>query len=168
MSTNKVIPWRFLSDEAVDKTDQDSFGTHSTYAKLLLEMARTAATPFSIALYSNWGTGKTSVAKMLQSLATKEKDIAVVYLDVWKYSFDPLKRWILLETSRQLEKQGILDSYKYQDRTLQSHLEFEELVEDENRVAIDYKLLFRFLGGIGLFLAIVVIYSLFIPDSLRS
>ena len=87
-----MIPWRFLSDEAVDRTGHDSFGTHSAYAKLLLEIARTATTPFSIALYSSWGAGKTSVARMLGSLATKEKDIAVVYLDVWKYSADPLKR----------------------------------------------------------------------------
>ena len=168
MSTDKVIPWRFLSDEAVDNTDQDSFGTHSTYAKLLLEIARTAATPFSIALYSSWGTGKTSVAKMLQSLAAKEKGIAVVYLDLWKYSSDPLKRWILLETSRQLEKQKILNAYKYQDRTLQSHLEFEEQVEDENKVAVDYKLLTRFVVIIVAFLAILVLASLYLPGSLKS
>jgi hypothetical protein len=168
MSTDKVIPWRFLSDEAVDSTDQDSFGTHSTYAKLLLEIARTAATPFSIALYSSWGTGKTSVAKMLQSLAAKEKGIAVVYLDVWKYSSDPLKRWILLETSRQLEKQEILVAYKYEDRTLQSHLEFEEQVEDENKVTVDYRLLTRFVIVIVAFLAILVLASLYLPGSLKS
>lgn len=168
MSAGKIIPWKFLSDEAVDSTDRDSFGTHSTYAKLLLEIARTAATPFSIALYSSWGTGKTSVAKMLQSLAAKEKGIAVVYLDVWKYSSDPLKRWILLETSRQLEKQEILNAYKYQDRTLQSHLEFEEQVEDENKVAVDYKLLTRFVVIIVAFLAILVLASLYLPGSLKS
>ena len=88
MSDEKAFPWRFLSDEAVDQVDADSFGIHSVYAQLLLKICKNAVTPFSIALYSNWGTGKTSVARMLQSLAIKDKGLAVVYLDVWKYSSD--------------------------------------------------------------------------------
>ena len=162
------IPWRFLSDDAVNRTDRDSFGTHSAYAKLLLEIARTATTPFSIALYSSWGSGKTSIARMLQSLAAEDKNIAVVYLDVWKYSSDPLKRWVLLETSRQLERQNSLRDYKYQDRTLQSHLEFEEQVQDENKVEIDHKYLLQFVGILTATLTAVVLLSLYLPPSLRS
>src|SRR6266478_6385421 len=141
MAEKDLIPWRFLSDEPVDQTARDSFGIHSAYAKLLLKITRTASTPFCVALYSNWGTGKTSVAKMLQSLASTGKDIAVVYLDVWKYSSDPLKRWILLETTRQLAQQGIVQEYKYEGRSLQSHLEFEEQVEDESKIRIDFRVL---------------------------
>src|SRR5207248_3528052 len=110
-----------------------------TYAHLLLNICKNAITPFSIALYSNWGTGKTSVARMLQSLANKEKDLAVVYLDVWKYSSDPLKRWVLLESERQLRDQLSIPEYKYQGRNLQSHLEFEEQTEDETKVKIGWR-----------------------------
>jgi hypothetical protein len=105
---------------------------------------------------------------MLQSLASKEKDIAVIYLDVWKYSSDPLKRWILLETCRQLQCQGTLKDYKYQDRTLQSHLEFEEQVQDENKIKLDYKYLFRYVGILAAFIVIVVLASLYLPASLRA
>jgi hypothetical protein len=78
MSAPSGLPWRFLTDEAIDQTTLDSFGVHSVYSKLLLKIVSNAQTPFSIALYSDWGTGKTSVAKMLRSLATVTKGIAVI------------------------------------------------------------------------------------------
>ena len=168
MPENDPIPWRFLSDEAIDQTNRDSFGIHSVYAKLLLKITRTAATPFCVALYSNWGTGKTSVAKILQSLASANKDVAVIYLDVWKYSSDPLKRWILLETARQLEKQGLVSDYKHERRSLQSHLEFEEQVEDESKVTVDFKVL----GGLAVILLatiiLLVLLALYGPESWRA
>lgn len=168
MSEKDLIPWQFLSDEAVDQTANDSFGIHSVYAKLLLKITRTATTPFCVALYSNWGTGKTSVAKMLQSLALKGKDVAVIYLDVWKYSSDPLKRWILLETARQLAQQNIVSDYKYEDRTLQSHLEFEEQAEDESKVKTDFKILGWLIGILLVAVALLVLLALYGPEAWRS
>jgi hypothetical protein len=168
MPQDNVLPWQFLSDEAVDQTARDSFGIHSAYAELLLKITRTATTPFSVALYSNWGTGKTSVARMLESLASKTKDVAVVYLDVWKYSSDPLKRWILLETARQLERQDKVSNYKYEGRSLQSHLEFEEQVEDESKVKVSLKVAGWLTGILLAAVVILVLLVLYGPSSWAS
>jgi hypothetical protein len=168
MSAPSGLPWRFLTDEAIDQTTLDSFGVHSVYSKLLLKIVSNAQTPFSIALYSDWGTGKTSVAKMLRSLATVTKGIAVVYLDVWKYSSDPLKRWILLETEAQLRKSGAIGDYKFQNRSLQSHLEFEEQAEDESRVKVDFKTLVVLGVILSVTVATLVLLALFAPDQWKT
>lgn len=73
------------------------------------------------------------------------KDLTLVYLDVWKYSSDPLKRWILLETERQLEEQEILTSYQYESRNLSSHLEFEEAWEEKGEIQPRYDMLLKYL-----------------------
>src|ERR1700745_1307283 len=129
-------PWKFLSDRAVQKNDQDKFGVHSAYARVLYHIASTCETPFSIALYSSWGTGKTSICNLVRQLAAKDKNIHYVYLDVWKYSNDPLKRWILLETCRSLTEQGAFDDYSFEGRSLQSHLEFEESWQDRDKLRL--------------------------------
>jgi hypothetical protein len=168
MTTGSKVPWTFLSDDAVDSTELDCFGVHSAYARLLLSMSTTAVTPFSIALYGNWGTGKTSVVKILQSLATKEKGISSIYLDVWKYSSDPLKRWILLESTRQLAEQKAVVNYKYQNRSLQSHLEFEEQMEDETKVRLDRKVIGVLLAILASAVAAILLFVLYAPISWKS
>jgi hypothetical protein len=77
MSAQDNVAWKFLSDEAIADANADCFGVHSAYAKVLLGMCRRAITPFSIGLYGNWGTGKTSVTKILQSLTNKATDNSV-------------------------------------------------------------------------------------------
>jgi KAP family P-loop domain len=106
------IPWKFLSDNAVRTDEQDKFGVHSAYAKVLYHIAKTCDTPFSIALYSSWGTGKTSICNLIQNLAAKDTNVHYVYLDVWKYSNEPLKRWILIETCNSLTAQGAISKYE--------------------------------------------------------
>jgi hypothetical protein len=135
----KQFPWRVLTDEAVESVADDYFQIHSAYAHLLLNIARECATPFCIGLYSSWGSGKTSVAKILRKLVIEEEpqSLGFVYLDVWKYSADPLKRWILLETQQQLENQNILHEYRFGGRDLQSHLEFEEQWKDETPLRLN-------------------------------
>jgi hypothetical protein len=157
----KSLRWRYLADEAVSEINNDSFGIHSAYAKLLLQVAETSSTPFSIALYGGWGSGKTSVARMLQSLAHASASLSVIYLDVWKYSSDPLKRWILFETSAQLEQQHLLTNYRFENRSLQSHLEFDEQTEDSSRIVIDFKALGLLLTLLIVLIALSVILALY-------
>jgi hypothetical protein len=152
------FPWQVLTDEAVDRAADDYFQIHTAYARLLLDIARKCATPFSIGLYSSWGSGKTSVAKILQGLVTQDKpqSLGFVYLDVWKYSSDPLKRWILLETEKQLEDQGILDDYTFEGRGLQNHLEFEEKWEDKSPLQISLTTI----NTLGRVLGYVTVFSI--------
>src|SRR5579863_5864191 len=132
------LRWQILSDAEVTSGVNDAFGVHTAYARLLQQIATKCPTPFSIGLYSSWGTGKTSIIRLLQEIIAKDptKTLSLIYLDVWKYSSDPLKRWVLLETERQLTDQKLLDDYKFQNRSMQSHLEFEEELEDKDKLEI--------------------------------
>lgn len=159
------MPWKFLSDNALQTGDQDKFGVHSAYAEVLYHIARACDTPFSIALYSSWGTGKTSISNIVRQLAAADNETYYVYLDVWKYSEEPLKRWVLLETCRSLTEQGALSNYQFDGRSLQSHLEFEESWEDRDKLSVNFTAL-RWLSGavIGL-LAIFVAFLFFTPPN---
>jgi hypothetical protein len=143
------LRWKILPDEEVTSAKADAFGVHTAYAKLLQRVASDCPTPFAVGLYSTWGSGKTSIIRLLQEIVDEDgqSTLTLVYLDVWKYSSDPLKRWILLETERQLTNHGLLKGYKFQGRTMQSHLEFEESLEDKDRIEIDFKN-FKLLTGV--------------------
>jgi KAP family P-loop domain len=160
--TTEGMPWKFLSDSAVQSSDQDRFGVHSAYAKVLYRIAKACETPFSIALYSSWGTGKTSICNLVQGQSASDPSVHYVYLDVWKYSNEPLKRWILLETHRALSDQGAIPDYKFGGRSLQSHLEFEESWEDHDRLSVNFAAV-RWLG-----LGVVVFFCAFFASLLFS
>jgi KAP family P-loop domain len=158
------MPWQFLSDSAVDTENQDKFGTHTAYAKVLYHIASTCNTPFSIALYSGWGTGKTSICNLFRQEAVGNGNIHYVYLDVWKYSDDPLKRWILLETCRSLVEQKAIEDYQIGGRSLQSHLEFEESWQDREKLKISFQAI-RWLGLSVIVLVAVFVGLLFLPPT---
>jgi KAP family P-loop domain len=139
-NSKSIFRWRVLPDRAVERAQDDSFGIHAAFAQMLYELAQQCASPFAVGLYSGWGTGKTSVARMLeeQISADKPRKVGYVYLDVWKYVSDPLKRWILLETERQLQEQALLPAdYKFNGRSLESYLEFEEQWEEEGQLTLN-------------------------------
>jgi hypothetical protein len=161
------LRWNLLADEEVKRKADDAFGVHTAYAELLLQIAKDCPTPFSIGLYSGWGTGKTSIVRLLQELVEEDKTkfLTLVYLDVWKYSSDPLKRWILLETERQLEDQGIVTDYQYQNRTLASHLEYEEAWEEKGQVQLRYDLLTKYAPTITAVSAILCLALIGFADS---
>ncbi|MGD0158575.1 MAG: P-loop NTPase fold protein [Terracidiphilus sp.] len=160
--TTEGMPWKFLSDSAVQSSDQDKFGVHSAYAKVLYHIAKACETPFSIALYSSWGTGKTSICNLVQRQSASDPGVHYIYLDVWKYSNEPLKRWILLETHRALTDQRAIPDYKFGGRSLQSHLEFEESWEDHDRLSVNFAAV-RWLG-----LGVVVFFCAFFASLLFS
>ncbi len=157
------IPWKFLSDDAVQNGGQDKFGVHSAYAKVLYHIAKTCKTPFSIALYSSWGTGKTSICNLVEQLAAHDENVHYVYLDVWKYSNEPLKRWILIETCKSLSDQEAITNYQLGGRSLQSHLEFEESWEDRDKLAINFAavrwLVFAVIALLAAFVALLFFTS---------
>lgn len=163
------LRWDILSDTEVASGANDAFGVHTAYARLLQQIATKCPTPFSIGLYSSWGTGKTSIIRLLQEIIAKDptQALSLIYLDVWKYSADPLKRWVLLETERQLADQKLLQEYSFQNRSLQSHLEFEEELEEKDKLEIDFK---NFGLILGVLLAVLILSGIawaYVPESWR-
>jgi hypothetical protein len=170
LSKPKGFPWAILSDKEVSRQEDDAFGVHTAFAKLLVQIAQEAPTPFTVGICGTWGSGKTSVIRILNGLLTTrpDHDLSLIYLDVWKYSSDPLKRWVLIETERQLTALGLIDKdYVFEDRSLQSHLEFDEQLEDKSTIKIE----FRNIGLVLLFATLVTIVALagwiFVPTTNR-
>ena len=60
---------------------------------------------FTIGLYGDWGTGKSSVIKTLEKKykASSDKKYKFVTYDAWKYANDSFRRMFLFELQEQLE-----------------------------------------------------------------
>ena len=75
--------------------------------------ADTSKKPFTIGLFGEWGSGKSSIIKTVRDNLEKNQDVeyGFVHYDAWKYSGDSFRRMFLLELQRQL---GVKPSEKLQ------------------------------------------------------
>lgn len=78
------------SDRPLDSLEQDSLGLGS-YAKGLATFVRHCDTPFTVAVQGDWGTGKTSLMKMVDGLLSPphpgaDQPIETVWFQTWQYS----------------------------------------------------------------------------------
>lgn len=158
---NNDLQWKFLKDDPIETEEKDHFKIHSAYAKTLFDIIGRCETPFSIGVFGSWGSGKTTVVKLLENLVVTKNKFKYLYFDVWKFSKEPLKRWILLEMEKQLaEKDDNFKEYKFESRSLKSHLEYEEEWQDETELKIDTKALgiTTFLGIGSIVLAVIIFF----------
>ena len=106
----------YLSDEPINKKEDDKFH-HDAYAEILFRIVKEVDTPSNIGLFGRWGTGKTSIVKLLiDKLNTKNtsgQKYAYFEFDAWKHAGDSLREQILLELNRNLgelsDEQKIID-----------------------------------------------------------
>lgn len=103
------------------ETSTDLLG-YAVHASILREVVSNEKNlPLTIGLYGDWGCGKSSVLKILQSQLKEDKDCVVIYFDGWAFeSFDDAKMALI---------QGIVDS-------LESNERFWEKVKDEKNELI--------------------------------
>jgi len=103
------LPVKFLSD---DPTDTDDFGSHSKVAKALAQTIDNQEGGKRIALFGSWGSGKSTVIKLLKKLFKENVENQFKYInltfvfDAWSHKGDPLKR-IFLEELYNFLKQHI-------------------------------------------------------------
>ncbi len=162
----KKIP--LFSDIPIEKEEQDEFKIHSSYANTLYKVIESAPTPFSIGLFGKWGTGKTSIINLLKNKIVSGGKHLFVYLDVWKYSKEPLKKWLLFEFQEQIS-QFIpqFKDYKYEGRDLRSHFEYEETWEEEKKTKIN-KGIVKTVFLVGIFAALIGIILFVLAKSALS
>ena len=81
------------SDEAthIDKLNR------GIYAEAFARLAESCETPLVIGLYGSWGTGKTSLMKMIERNLDPEKSRSV-WFDPWQHQFDETPSLALLHT----------------------------------------------------------------------
>lgn len=85
-----------------DRTSEEDLLGRSQYVDRLIEMIETCATPYNIAIFGTWGSGKSNLLDFIKKQL--EKKIPIVEFSAWKYvqDKDSLRRKLLLETRSQL------------------------------------------------------------------
>ena len=97
------------------ETDKDLLG-FSVHANLIKDVVTNVKNlPITIGLYGDWGSGKSSVLKILEKQLNEDKDTIVIYFDGWAFeSFDDAKLALI---------QGIVDELEVSEK-------FKEKVKD--------------------------------------
>lgn len=103
----KVNHLRLLTDEALGEgNDQELDGLgFSTYSRVLGDAAIGTSGPFTIGVFGEWGTGKTSLMRMIQSYLSRNNGIITVWFNAWRYEQEehpivPLVATIVREVER--------------------------------------------------------------------
>ncbi len=93
------------------ETTQDLLG-YTVHASLLKNVVTNEKNlPITVGLYGDWGSGKSSILKILEEQLNKEDDTVVVYFDGWSFeSFDDAKMALI---------QGIVDALEKDERFLE-------------------------------------------------
>lgn len=84
----KLREIRLLTDEPIGGPDSPPDGLgFETYARVLASAALGTKGPFTIGIFGNWGTGKTSLMKMVEGklLRQNEKQLLTVWFNAWRF-----------------------------------------------------------------------------------
>lgn len=107
----------FLTDRAITSEDDDEFG-HKEYADSLERILRNADPPWHIGIFGEWGSGKTSIIRMLFDRLRNKKefeDTIFVEFDAWSHAEGSIRTELLLELDGKIgqeaevkESEGVL------------------------------------------------------------
>jgi hypothetical protein len=89
-----------IDDQAVTVKKDDRFN-HTEIASEVGQLALLVPTPTNIALYGSWGSGKTSISKLLRGNLARSK-ASFVYYDAWRFGGTSLRRNFITNTAREL------------------------------------------------------------------
>lgn len=93
----KINNFQFLDDEPISKLEDDSFGCHRRVAESIASQVESGQRSKTIGLEGAWGSGKSSVIKMLESKWEDNQNIKVFTYDAWEHQGDSLRRSFLEE-----------------------------------------------------------------------
>lgn len=82
MSSFKLLNDLAIEEEKNSRTDGLGF---QTYARVLGNAALGTQGPFTIGIFGEWGTGKTSLMHLMQSYLNKDKNVITVWFNAWRY-----------------------------------------------------------------------------------
>jgi KAP-like P-loop domain-containing protein/TIR domain-containing protein len=78
---------RLITDQAIGEAHahhSDGLG-FNTYARVLAQSALDTPGPFTIGVFGEWGTGKTSLMRLIQSQLEGESNVVTVWFNAWRY-----------------------------------------------------------------------------------
>ncbi|MAD43150.1 MAG: hypothetical protein CL623_12270 [Arcobacter sp.] len=136
---------KFITDEEINLNLEDSLQTKK-YVKTLKDVIESSESKYTIGLFGEWGTGKSSIVKTAQEELEKEKpnDIKFIVYDAWKYSGDSFRRMFIRTLSEKLgfNLKNEIDNFYY------------DKVEEVEKKKFDDKTLYT---NIGIFTAISIV-----------
>ncbi|MFC1510566.1 P-loop NTPase fold protein, partial [Candidatus Omnitrophota bacterium] len=120
---------KFIKDEEILLSDENDLLQTSKYADVLQKIVGDVPADydqaFTIGLFGEWGSGKSSIVKTLQDRIEKEttKKRKIIIYDAWKYSKDSFRRMFLFEVQDKLgfEREDLMDRfYSYKAKEIGS------------------------------------------------
>lgn len=116
---------KFLEDVEINLDEHDLLSTKQ-YAESLMNAIKQAPKRFTIGLFGEWGSGKSSIIKTAQIKLESEEETKVKFItyDAWKYANDSFRRTFLLEMAKSLgvskdkQKQLFDDFYTNQNKDI--------------------------------------------------
>lgn len=95
------LKFKFLKDAPAGKETQGFFDFyHKNIAPALRTIVENDTCVHTIGLFGRWGTGKSTIIKLLKEEGIK--DSKIVEFDCWKYENDSLRRQLLLQIAKDL------------------------------------------------------------------
>jgi len=88
-SVHEKCPTRLLDDLPVD---HDAFGSHQCIAEAIAELINNGKGGKAIALIGHWGSGKSTVVRLLEREFKDNTEIVFFVFDAWGHQGDPLRR----------------------------------------------------------------------------
>lgn len=88
----RYCPTRLLDDLPAD---HDAFGSHQRIAEAIAQLVKDEEGGKAIALIGSWGSGKSTVVKLLEKELEADEDTAIFAFDAWEHQGDPLRRSFL-------------------------------------------------------------------------
>jgi hypothetical protein len=147
---NEHCPTVLISDAPSSK---DEFGAHQRLADTIAELITNEEGGKSIALEGRWGSGKSTVVKLLHDRLVSDAAIAFFLFDAWAHQGDPLRRTFLESLIDNLRRKRWVDDDLWHGRT-------EELAR---RKRVSEKTSIPELTDFGI---VIAIGALFIPIGL--
>jgi len=149
---------KFIRDEEIQNLngDDDLLETKK-YANTLKEVIINAQTPFTIGLFGEWGSGKSSIVNTAQSELEKETTTKIKFIkyDAWKYANDSFRRMFLKTVQTGLNIEG--------------SSEFEAFYIDKNTTTkIDKKINISFLVGSMIVILIGLMSVFLLPEKIST
>jgi hypothetical protein len=107
---------KLLTDEPLDErggSKRDGLG-FKTYARVLAEAALGTKGPFTIGVFGEWGTGKTSLMHLIQEQLNGQDDVVTVWFNAWRFEQEehPIVPLVATIIRGLLAKDGFLDKIK--------------------------------------------------------
>ncbi len=151
-SVNTNIDFQFITEKPKNK--ELLFG-HKQIVKTLEKLVINSPESFTIGLYGDWGSGKSSIAETLQR-DLKKLNIPLIIFDVWKHEGDALRRTFLIDFDKKLSGDKFGKEYYKQGFELEKNIDSQVKGSISDGYKLQWKKLLNHISLIVLFFAIII------------